>query len=215
MMKYKALIFDLDGTLLDTLEDLKNSVNYALREKGCPERTSDEVRSFVGNGIYMLVKRALPENTEESIINEAFLLFKEHYGAFLNENTREYPGITDLLKALRDKKIKTAVVTNKADEAARSLVNSFFGDLIDYTAGQRQGKPTKPDPAMLNEALDVLGVTAEEAIFIGDSDVDVKTAHNGNLPCIGVTWGFRSEDVLTKAGADFIVHSTDEIIRLL
>lgn len=213
-MKYSACIFDLDGTLLDTLEDLTSSVNFALKQGGYPERTIREVRLFIGNGIYKLVKRALPDGTDEDIVLKTFEIFKNHYQSFLNVKTCEYEGITQLLAELKSSGIKTAVVTNKAHPAAKALTDSFFDGLIDYTVGQKQGVPTKPDPTSLNEALTALGVSSREAVFVGDSDVDVKTAHNGEMPCIGVTWGFRSRDVLTNAGADFIVDSPREIIDL-
>lgn len=215
MMKIKACIFDLDGTILDTLQDLANSVNFALKHKGYPGRTVEEVRSFVGNGIPMLIKRAVPRGTAESDFDEALAVFKEHYALHLNDNTKPYDGIVELLKRLKSRGVATAVVTNKAHFAAAELTNRFFSSLIDVTVGQKDGVPVKPDPAALHEALQVLGTGAENAIFVGDSDVDVFTAHNGNLKCIGVTWGFRSRESLLSAGADFIADTAEEINSII
>lgn len=215
MMKASACIFDLDGTILDTLQDLANSVNFALSQKGYPQRTTDEVRSFVGNGIPMLIKRAVPKGTAEKDFDETLVAFKEHYAVHLNDNTKPYDGIVELLKALSSNGIKTAVVTNKAHLAAEELTKQFFGNLIDITIGQKDGVPVKPDPASLNEALQSLGVSAENAVFVGDSDVDVFTAHNGKIKCIGVTWGFRSRKNLLAAGADFIADSAEEINSII
>ncbi len=215
MMKISACIFDLDGTILDTLLDLKNSVNHALSVKNYPLRTLEEVRSFVGNGIPMLIKRAVPEGTAVSDYEETLSIFKEHYAQHLNDNTGPYDGIVDVLKILRQRGIRTGVVTNKAHLAANELIQHFFGTLIDTTVGQKDGVPTKPDPASLNSVLKALGVDKSEALFVGDSDVDVLTAHNGGLKCIGVTWGFRSKENLLSAGADFIADTPQEIIRIL
>lgn len=214
-MKYSACIFDLDGTVLDTLQDLANSVNFALKQKGYPLRSVDEVRSFVGNGIPMLIKRAVPFGTAENDIAETLSVFKEHYSIHLNDNTRPYPGVCEMLELLKQNGIKTAVVTNKAHDAACELTASFFGSLIDVTVGQKDGVPTKPDPETLREAMKATGADEKTSIFIGDSDVDVLTAHNGNLKCIGVTWGFRNRKNLLSAGADFLADTAQEIIEIL
>lgn len=213
MMKVSACFFDLDGTLLDTLQDLTNSVNFALREKIYPERTVEEVRSFVGNGIPMLIKRAIPQGTAESDAEDVLEIFKNHYSAHLNDNTKPYDGIVPLLDNLRKRGFVTGVVTNKAHAAANELTQSFFGELINVTVGQKDGAPTKPDPTALCEAMKAAG--CDDGIFIGDSDVDVFTAHNGNIKCIGVTWGFRSRENLVSAGADFIADSPEEIMKIL
>ena len=213
-MKISACIFDLDGTILDTLQDLANSVNYALNQKGYPQRTVDEVRSFVGNGIPKLIERAVPEGTAETEIEETLMIFKEHYAVHLNDNTKPYDGIISLLENLKSKGISTAVVTNKAHFAAAELTKQFYSSLIDVTVGQKDGVPTKPDPTALNEALKTIGVKSENAVFVGDSDVDVFTAHNGNLKCIGVTWGNRDEDVLLTNGAEYIAHKPEDILNI-
>ncbi|MBQ8783104.1 MAG: HAD family hydrolase [Clostridia bacterium] len=214
-MKYSACVFDLDGTLLNTLEDLKNSVNYALKIKNYPQRTVEEVRSFVGNGIPMLIKRAVPQGTAESDTQETLRIFKEHYSVHLNDNTKPYDGICELLEYLKQKGIRTAVVTNKAHLAANELIKGFFGELITLTVGQKDGVPTKPDPTSLFEAVKSLGCDGKDVLYVGDSDVDVFTAHNGNLKCVGVTWGFRSRESLLSAGADFIADTPQEIIRII
>lgn len=215
MMKLSACIFDLDGTILDTLQDLADAVNFALSERGFPLRSVDDVRSFVGNGIPKLIKRAVPSGTAEEDIEATLEFFKKYYSVHLNDNTCPYDGIIPLLKWLRIKGIKTAVVTNKAHFAAAELTCAYFGDLIDVTVGQRDNVPTKPDPSSLNEALKILDVAKENAVFIGDSDVDIFTAQNGGLKSIGVTWGFRSRETLVLAGADFIADSAEEINLIL
>ena len=214
-MMYSACIFDLDGTLLDTLEDLKNSVNYALKAKSYPQRTAEEVRSFVGNGIPMLIKRAIPEGTATADFEEALSIFKEHYAVHLNDSTKPYDGICEMLEYLKRNGIKTAVVTNKAHIAANELIKGFFGDLITLTVGQKEDVPTKPDPTSLFEAIESLGCAEKDVLYVGDSDVDVFTAHNGTLKCVGVTWGFRSKESLLSAGADFIADTPQEIIKIL
>lgn len=214
-MKYSACIFDLDGTLLNTLEDLKNSVNYALKQKNYPQRTAEEVRSFVGNGIPMLIKRAVPQGTDTADFEETLSVFKEHYATHLNDDTKPYDGICEMLEYLKLNGIKAGVVTNKAHFAANELIHSFFGDLITVTVGQKDGVPTKPDPAELSSAMSALDADKAKTLFIGDSDVDVFTAHNGGVKCIGVTWGFRDKENLISAGADFIADTPQEIIRIL
>ncbi len=214
-MKYSACIFDLDGTLLDTLTDLKNSVNYTLNKMHYPERSADEVRSFIGNGIPMLIRRAIPEGADETCFNLALEIFKEHYSLHLNDNTAPYSGIINMLNHLKSEGVKTAVVTNKAHEAANGLINHFFGDLITVTVGQKEGVPVKPDPAALYEAVRSLGCQGQKILYAGDSDVDVFTAHNADIECVGVTWGFRSRESLISAGTDFIADTPDEIITII
>lgn len=214
-MKYKNCIFDLDGTILDTLEDLKNSVNYALGQKNYPLRTLNEVRSFIGDGIAMLIRRAVPENTAESEITETVDIFKSHYFVHLNDNTCPYDGILNMLSTLKSMGVNIGVVTNKSHEAAQELVRKYFNNLVDVTIGQRAGVPTKPDPASLFEAMNLLGAKTENTLFLGDSDTDIYTAHNGKVDCVGVTWGFRDKDVLISAGADYIVDTPYEIIKII
>ncbi|MBQ2973044.1 MAG: HAD family hydrolase [Clostridia bacterium] len=205
MMKYDAVIFDLDGTLTDTLEDLKNSVNYALSQFGFPERNTEEIRSFVGNGVKRLIYLSVPENTPDEISESCLSVFREHYNNHSCEKTKPYDGIADLLKLLKDNGIKTAVVTNKMHSAAEDIVKYFFDGLIDVTVGQIDGVAQKPQPDGVYRVLDLLGVSREKAVYVGDSEVDCITAKNAGIPCIGVMWGFRDRDVLIKNGADYIV----------
>lgn len=210
-MKYDAIIFDLDGTLTDTLEDLKNSVNFAMRKSGFPERTTDEIRSFVGNGVKRLVDLSVPENTSAEAAAECLAVFKRHYKENSLVETKPYDGIIPMLESLKKEGIRTAVVTNKMHEAAVDIVNLFFGELIDVAIGQIDGVAQKPQPDGIYSALEKLGVSKEKSVYVGDSEVDCITAKNAGIPCIGVTWGFRSKEVLVDNGADFIINSPEEI----
>lgn len=210
-MKYDAIIFDLDGTLTDTLEDLKNSVNYAMREFGFPERTLDEVRSFVGNGVRRLIYLSVPENTPDEISESCLEVFKKYYKDHSLIKTKPYDGIIPMLERLKKEGIKTAVVTNKMHEAAVDIVRIFFDGLIDVTIGQIDGIAQKPQPDGIYAALEKLGASKENAVYVGDSEVDCITARNAGIPCIGVAWGFRSKEVLLENGADFIINSPEEI----
>lgn len=214
-MKYDAVLFDLDGTLTDTLADLHSSVNFALGSFGFQERTIEEIRSFVGNGVKRLVFLSVPENTPEEIAERCLAVFKEHYAANSLVRTKPYDGITDVLKKLKDNGIKTAVVTNKMHSAAVDIVEYFFGNLIDVTVGQIDGIAQKPQPDGIYKALEQLEVSKEKAVYVGDSEVDCFTAKNAGIPCIGVTWGFRDRDVLLSCGADFISETVSQLNDLL
>ena len=210
-MKPDSIIFDLDGTLTDTLADLKNSVNFAMRKFGFPERTIDEVRAFVGNGVKRLIDLSVPENTDPETAAECLAVFKEHYKENSLVLTKPYDGIIPMLQRLKKEGIKTAVVTNKMHEAAADIVNLFFGDLIGVTIGQIDGAAQKPQPDGIYKVLEKLGVSKEKAVYVGDSEVDCITAKNAGIPCIGVTWGFRSKEILLENGADYIINSPEEI----
>ena len=212
-MKYTTAIFDLDGTILDTLEDLKNSVNFALAESRCPERTLDEVRRFVGNGILVLIKRAVPEGSDEALINTVFYDFKAHYAQHCADNTREYDGITGLFTALREKGIRIAVVSNKADFAVQELCDRYFPGLIDIAVGEREGVKRKPSPDSVNEVLCRLHADRDRSVYIGDSDVDIMTAKNAAIDCISVTWGFRSREFLISSGAQVLVDNVTSLFE--
>lgn len=213
-MEHKAFIFDLDGTLLNTLEDLKNSVNFAMRSMGYPEHTLEQVRMFIGNGIAMLIKRAVPQGTDEFDEKKTLGIFTEHYNAHLNDCTAPYPGVTESLTALKNRGVKIGVVTNKNDDSAKMLIVRYFGNLVDVTLGHLDGMPSKPNPEALLRVMSDLGVNAEETLYFGDSDVDVLTAKNAGVKCVGASWGFRSEDVLLKAGADMILADPHKIADL-
>lgn len=213
-MEHKAFIFDLDGTLLNTLEDLKNSVNFAMRSMGYPEHTLEQVRMFIGNGIAMLIKRAVPQGTDEFDEKKTLGIFTEHYNAHLNDCTAPYPGVTESLTALKNRGVKIGVVTNKNDDSAKMLIAGYFGNLVDVTLGHLDGIPSKPNPEALLRVMSDLGVNAEDTLYFGDSDVDVLTAKNAGVKSVGASWGFRGKDVLLKAGADIILSDPNKIADL-
>ena len=214
-MKYKAIIFDLDGTLTDTLEDLFLSTNYALQSQGLPGRTLDEVQRYVGNGVRKLIERAVPEDTEPRTLERCFEAFRAHYVIHCQDHTCLYPGIASLLTALHAKGYRMAVVSNKLQTGVTELAAGFFGGVIDVAIGEQPGIPRKPDPDMALAALNQLGVSASEAVYVGDSDVDLQTAANAGLPCISVLWGFRSRDFLIAHGATTLVKSPKDILSLV
>ncbi len=210
-----TILFDLDGTLLNTLEDIADGVNHALRKMNYPERTLDEVRQFVGNGVAMLIKRAVPEGTSEELINTCLQFNKEYYSTHVNEKTRPYEGIMTLLKELKDKGYKVGVVSNKYDSAVKDLCHLYFSDYVTVAVGNRTGVPTKPAPDCVYSAVQELGSDLGNTVFVGDSDVDVHTAHNAGLPCIGVAWGFRGRAFLESAGADMVIDNPMELLPVL
>lgn len=201
MKDYKAYIFDLDGTLLNTLDDLAASVNYALGCMAMPVRTVDEVRRFVGNGVRKLMERAVPEGTSETTIDEALSTFRSYYLLHSADNTRPYDGIMELLRELKSRGKLIAVVSNKFDAATKELCSQYFGSYVDVAIGESDTVARKPSPDGINEALRLLGVSSSESVYIGDSDVDILTAKNSGLPCISVLWGFRDRDFLLANGA--------------
>lgn len=214
-MKYKAVIFDMDGTILNTLEDLKNATNYSLRQFGMPERSLEEVRMFVGNGIRKLVERAVPSSTSEEKIAQVFDVFLEYYEIHSADNTSPYPGILELVEKLKKSGIKTAISTNKADVPAQELGREYFNGIFDLIVGQQDGLKVKPAPDSVNKILSILDIQKKDAIYIGDSDVDVQTAKNSGLDFIGVSWGFRGREFLEKNGAKNIVDNANEILDLV
>lgn len=207
----KAVVFDLDGTLLNTLVDLKESTNFALRKFNYPERTLEEVRCFVGNGVRKLIERAVPEDCKN--IDECLEVFKNNYSENMYNHTQAYNGILKILEELHKDKVKIGVVSNKFDSAVKELCKKYFGDLVDTAIGQNDDVPKKPAPDGVLKAMKILGSDKNSTIYAGDSDVDVQTAKNAGLKCIGVTWGFRTKDYLK--GADFIVDSPDEILKIV
>lgn len=214
-MKYELIVFDMDGTILDTLEDLKNSMNHTLRLYNMPERTLDEIRSFVGNGIRKLIERAVPEGTSEHRIYEIQGDFMKHYGEHCADFTRPYDGVNELVAQLRNRGYKTAVVSNKADGAVQELCVQYFPNLFDLAIGERPELAKKPAPDMVNLALEQLQISKEKAVYIGDSDVDVATAKNSHLDMIAVDWGFRTREFLREQGAEIIVSRPEEILELV
>lgn len=215
MNNKKCVIFDLDGTLLYTLEDLKNSVNFALSKNGFKERSLDEVREFVGNGIENLMRKSAPQNITENEFQLCFSDFKSHYKIHSEDNTKEYDGITDMLKTLKENNVLLAVVSNKADFAVNTLCKKYFPDILDCAFGEREGIKRKPCPDSVNEVIKLLNVEKENCFYVGDSDVDVKTAHNAEIKCIACTWGFRSRNVLENENPEYIIDSVNEILKIV
>lgn len=214
-MKYNTVIFDLDGTLLDSLEDLTDSVNYALRICGYPERTIEEVRRFVGNGVRVLLNLAVPEGTSEIDTVNCLEIYRGYYSDHMQNKTQPYNGIDTLLKTLKEKDFKLAVVSNKYDSAVKALCRDFFGELIPVAIGESRGIAKKPAPDSVFTAMEQLGSSKEETLYVGDSEVDVHTARNAGLTCIGVTWGFRNRDILSAEGADVVIDKPEELLDCL
>ncbi|MBQ4066424.1 MAG: HAD family hydrolase [Clostridia bacterium] len=212
-MKYDSVIFDLDGTLLDTLDDLRDSVNFALRAYGMQERSLEEIRSFVGNGVRNLVKSSVTEGTDDGDIDRVLAVFREHYMDHSRDKTRPYEGITQLLEDLKKRGIPTAVVSNKIDSAVRELIPLYFGELIGVSIGELEGVKRKPEPDTVYLAMERMGVC--NPVYVGDSEVDVQTAKNAAIDGIFVTWGFRSEEQLRKAGAETLVESVNDLWEVL
>lgn len=214
-MSYRTVIFDLDGTLLDTLQDLADSANYALSVNALPQRSLEEIRSFVGNGVAMLIHRALPEGTSEELEHKCFSDFRAHYVLNMQNKTAPYPGILPLLRRLHAEGFQLAVVSNKFDDAVKDLCQSYFGSLFGAAIGESHGVSRKPAPDTVFKALQELGARAEDAVYVGDSDVDLLTARNAGLPCISVTWGFRTREFLLQNGAVQLSDSPEDLCRLL
>ena len=214
-MKYEAVIFDLDGTLLDTLEDLRSSVNHALRMFGFPERSLEEIRTFVGNGVRNLMLKAVPGGADEPRFEEIFAEFKRYYAVHWREVTCPYAGVVELVEGLHRKGLKLAVVSNKSDAEVKNLCAEFFGGNILIARGEVPGVPRKPAPDGVLLALESLGVSREKALYIGDSEVDVRTARNAAVDCVAVTWGFRSREELEAEGATVFIDQPSELLSLI
>lgn len=214
-MKYRAIVFDLDGTLLNTLEDLAASVNFALKENGLPLRTIDEVRRFIGNGIRILIKRAVADGTSEEVFEKTFKDFQDHYRGNSRNLTAPYIGVMDMLFDLKEMGYKLAIVSNKIDFAVKDLREEFFADVIDIAIGDSPDTNNKPEPDMVFKALELLGEKVENAVYVGDTDVDLETAKNSGMDCISVSWGFRSHDELVGYGAEMIADTAEDIKKFI
>lgn len=214
-MKYDLIIFDMDGTILNTLEDLKNSLNYVLQQAGYQTRTLEEVRTFVGNGIRKTIERALPSDIEEEKVDELFSLFMDYYAIHNTDNTKPYNGVIELLKELKHLGYKTAVVSNKQDSAVKSLCKKFFTGLFDVEIGEMENIAKKPEPDEVNEVLKILNIARTKSIYIGDSEVDIQTAQNSKMKSIIVDWGFRDRKFLYEHGAEVIVSNPSEILDII
>ena len=213
----KAVIFDLDGTLLNTLDDLADSTNYALSRFGYPTRTIEEVRKFVGNGVAKLIERAIPEGKNNPNFEKCLAIFKENYAQNMYNKTAPYNGIIEMLSNLKSKGIKIAVVSNKFDLAVKELCKKYFEGFIDFAAGENeaQGIKKKPAPDTVISVLNEFNFASEDAVYVGDSDVDIMTAKNSKMPCISVTWGFRDEKFLLENGATILINAPSEIYNHL
>lgn len=211
----KLLIFDLDGTILDTLEDLTDSVNYALTHNYFPSRTIEEVKAFVGNGIHKLIERAVPDSTQDEKIEKVFADFKTFYAKHCADKTRPYLGINELFEELKERGCTIAVVSNKADFAVQDLCKQYFPNRIDIATGEKEGIKRKPSSDGIDLVLSKLNIRKENAIYIGDSEVDIQTAQNARLDMIAVAWGFREEVFLKENGAKCIVHTPNEILEYI
>ncbi|MCQ2505771.1 MAG: HAD family hydrolase [Lachnospiraceae bacterium] len=206
-------IFDMDGTILYTLDDITNAVNYVLDKYSFPKRTVEEVRFFVGNGLRKTLERSVSEGTSQETIDAIYPELTEYYKEHANRFTRPYDGIVDVIKELRERGMKTAVVSNKRDEAVKKLCDKYFDGCFDMAMGDREGIALKPAPDMVNMVINAMGVTKDECLYIGDSDVDLLTAENSGIDCIGVAWGFRGKRFLEEHGAETIIEKPEELLH--
>lgn len=214
-MKYNTVLFDLDGTLLNTLDDLADSINAVMAREGYQQRTKEEVREFIGDGAKMLLTRSLPTGTSETEILRCLSTFRAIYAENIQNKTRPYEGIPALLKKLKEMGIKTGVVSNKPDEATKEVCRLYFQGDISVAVGDNIDRRKKPEPDNIYEAMKQLNAEKETTLYAGDSDTDILTAQNAGIDSVGVTWGYRSRDTLEKAGAGRIIDRPDQLISLL
>lgn len=210
-----TVIFDLDGTLLNTLDDLTDSVNFALGEMGYPLHTADEVRMMLGHSVIYLIEQALPKGTDKVTFDRCLATFEAHYKTNMRNKTAPYNGVMQMLDKLSTAGYKLAVVSNKPDVFTKQLVSELFGQYISIAIGRSEDMPRKPAPDTVWHALDLLQSRREHAVYVGDSEVDVLTAKNSGMPCIGCLWGFRDKETLESAGAEYIISSPDELVNLI
>ncbi|HYE81716.1 MAG TPA: HAD family hydrolase [Clostridia bacterium] len=215
MKKYDTIIFDLDGTLLNTLEDLTDSVNYALALYGFPNRRMEEVRSFVGNGVANLMGLSIAGGSDNPYYEKCLADFRRHYSGNLQNKTGPYGGIMELLEKLSEAGYKLAIVSNKFDKAVKGLSEFYFGEYIKVAIGESEDVSRKPAPDTVLKALEELGSNADKAVYVGDSEVDARTAGNSGTMFVGVTWGFRDREVLELEGADYIIDKPEELLRII
>ena len=214
MNKYTTIIFDLDGTLLDTLEDLKNAVNHVLAAHGYPIKTLEEIRKSVGNGTKVLLEKTVPDGSSNPLFNTINEEYQKYYLEHCNEKTGPYKGVREAMKQLKDKGYKMAIVSNKPDSAVKELRDKYFGEYLNVAIGDKEGRRRKPYPDSVFAAIEELGSDHDECIYIGDSEVDFLTAENSGLPCISCLWGFRTQEELMSNGVDpeNFIKSPDEIM---
>ena len=212
MKEFETYVFDLDGTLLETLKDLAASTNYALRTYNMPEHSIEDVRMFVGNGVKKLMERAIPNGIENPQFEDVYATFRQHYLEHNLDTTKPYEGIPELLAELKARGKKLAIVSNKFYAATQELARHFFSDTIEVAIGERENIKKKPAPDTVIEALRQLGASRETAVYIGDSDVDIMTAKNCDMPCTSVLWGFRDKEFLMEHGATFFVEKPCQLL---
>lgn len=215
MKEYRLVIFDMDGTILYTLDDIADGVNASLRKHGLPEKEKDDIRRHIGNGIRHEIESSVPEGTSEEVIDAVYEDFHEWYEIHCNDRTRPYDGIVPLMEKLKEKGILCAVVSNKADYAVKKLDEIYFSGLISAGVGESEKIARKPAPDEVDEVLRLLDVKREDAVYVGDSEVDIETGKNAGMDCIAVTWGYRDEAWLKQCGGEVIVHSPDELCEQL
>lgn len=213
---YNTYIFDLDGTLLNTIDDLTASTNYALQTYGMPTWSTNDVRRFVGNGVRKLIERAIPEGAQHPLFEEVFRCFRTHYAQHDMDHTCPYEGIPEMLHNLKERKCRLAVVSNKFHAATQALCRHFFPNTFEVAIGENEaaGIRKKPAPDTVLEALRQLRVGKEQAVYVGDSDVDIQTARNCGMPCISVLWGFRDQEFLLAHGATTFIETPEELLNL-
>ena len=214
MGRFHTVLFDMDGTILDTLDDLTDSVNHTLRQLGYPERTREEVRSYLGYGSRRLIERSLG-TTETEIVDRAFRIYRAWYAEHTQIKTKPYDGIVDVMRALRERGIRVAVASNKPEAMVRKLCDYHFPGLVDAVVGDVDGRERKPQRDMIDAVLAALGASHSGAVYVGDTEVDVQTAQNADLPVIAVGWGFRSKEQQAEAVAAVFADTPEELLRLL
>ena len=213
--KYELAVFDMDGTILYTLDDICNGVNETLVRHGLPRRDIDSIRRNIGHGIRHEIESSVPEGTDESVIDAVFHDFHAWYEVHCNDNTRPYEGIVELLQSLKEEGIRCAVVSNKADYAVKALSDIHFRGLMEASVGEMEGIARKPAPDEVDEVLRLIGVDRKKAVYIGDSEVDIETARNAGMDCIAVSWGYRDRWMLEASGAKVIADNVEQLKHLL
>ena len=213
--KYELAVFDMDGTILYTLDDICNGVNEALVRHGLPRRDIDSIRRNIGHGIRHEIESSVPKGTDESVIDAVFHDFHAWYEVHCNDNTRPYEGIVELLQSLKEEGIRCAVVSNKADYAVKTLSDIHFKGLMEASVGEMEGIARKPAPDEVDEVLRLTGVDRKKAVYIGDSEVDIETARNAGMDCIAVSWGYRDRWMLEASGAEVIADNVEQLKHLL
>ena len=214
-MRYKAVLFDMDGTVLDTVDDLADSVNASLREFSLPEVSRSHVSRCLGNGAAYLIRNCLPESTPDGIFEQVLAFYKPWYGAHCRIKTKPYEGILPLMEALRGEGVRQAIISNKPDGAVQELAEAFFPGLMDVVVGESPAIRRKPSPDMFFAAVSRMGLEVPECVYIGDTEVDIETARSAGMDCITVTWGFRTRDQLVECGAKTLIDRPEELYRYL